>query len=319
MCQKVVAYIDLLGFSNCVKNNSDEAIMMLSNFNTILGELNFERLMHPSAGYVLDLQKLARRTSNESFEHFIPFSDSVFITSTDCCNFVMQLGSFVRKSFLFNANVFESLDNPDDPMASHYISVDTSDPDNIRSVDIPCNERAVLFRGGIAFGEVIETTPIGLFNNQKAQYNNLMGEAVVRAVKMEGIVKGPRLVFDQSVYEQLNDEAKLYVRLLPEKNSEEYYEILWPAMGYILENKNTFKLEINHFYEIFNPDYNLWNFYKKSDVAEQYESFLKLIVVSTIQIYDYMGHTDFIRDKILEVLRGSFTDDERTHIFEGII
>ena len=96
MAQKVVAYIDLLGFSNCVMNNPEEAIMMLSHFNTILSTLNFEREVHPSEGYEPSLQGLARRTSNESFEHFMPFSDSVFLASANCSDFVMQLGSFVR-------------------------------------------------------------------------------------------------------------------------------------------------------------------------------------------------------------------------------
>lgn len=72
MTNKAVTYIDLLGFSECVRNNPEEAVMMLSHFNTILSQLNFERIVHPSSGYVPALQNLARRNSNESFEDF-PF------------------------------------------------------------------------------------------------------------------------------------------------------------------------------------------------------------------------------------------------------
>lgn len=276
--------------------------MMLSHFNTILSTLNFEREVHPSEGYDPSLQGLARRTSNESFEHFMPFSDSVFLASANCSDFVMQLGSFVRQSFLFNAHVFANPENPDDPTASHYIGVDTSDPNDIKPINIPCHEPAVLFRGGIAYGEVIETTPIGVFNNQKTLCNNLMGEAVVRAVGMEHILKGPRLVFDHSVYDHLNDDAKQYVRPLPEKEYSDYYEILWPAMGYILENKDTFTQEIEHFYELFIPAYNLWKYYKGNGVAVQYERFLELIVASAIQIYSEMGYRDFILQEIAKAL-----------------
>lgn len=109
MANKAVAYIDLLGFSNCVQNNPDEAVMMLSHFNTILSTLTFERNVHPSSGYVLALQSLARRSSNESFEHFIPFSDAVFVAGSNCSDFILQLGHFVYSSFMFNAHVFAKI------------------------------------------------------------------------------------------------------------------------------------------------------------------------------------------------------------------
>ena len=318
MAQKAVAYIDLLGFSNCVMNNPEEAIMMLSHFNTILSTLNFEREVHPSAGYIPALQSLARRTSNESFEHFMPFSDSVFLASSDCSNFIMQLGSFVRQSFLFNAHIYEHPEKPDDPTASHYVGLDTSDPNNIEPVDIPCHQPPVLFRGGIAYGEVIETQPMSMFNGQKTACNNLIGEAIVRAVGMEKVLKGPRLVFEQSVYDQLNDEAKIYVRPVPEQEFAGCYEILWPAMGYVLENRDTFTQEINHFYELFTPAYNLWKYYKGGSVAVHYERFLELIVASAVRIYSQMGYRDFILQAMSKALEGRFNDDERKVLFEGV-
>jgi hypothetical protein len=322
MNQKAVAYIDLLGFSNCVKNNPEEAIMMLTHFNTILSSLNFEREVHPSANYIAPLQSLARRTSNESFEHFMPFSDSVFIASSNCSDFLLQLGNFVKDAFLFNARIYSYPENPADPTATHYIGVDPSNPKNV--IDIPCHQPPVLFRGGLSFGDVIETTPAALFNNQRCNCNNLMGEAVVRAVKMEGLVKGPRILFDVRVYEQLNAEAKLYCRLVPDKDEKGQplglYEILWPAMGYITENKELFTQEIAHFYDLFTPAYNLWRFYKgNEDVAIQYERFLELIVTSAIRIYDYMGMGDYIRQRMVETLKDKFTEEEKLLIFEWVI
>lgn len=61
MANKAVTYIDLLGFSECVRNNPEEAVMMLSHFNTILSQLNFERIVHPSSVYVPALQNIARK------------------------------------------------------------------------------------------------------------------------------------------------------------------------------------------------------------------------------------------------------------------
>lgn len=315
MANKAVSYIDLLGFSNCAQNNSEEAIMMLSHFNTILSSLKFERHVHQSSGYTPALQSLARRSSNESFEHFIPFSDAVFIAGSNVSDFILQLGHFVYSSFMLNANVFASPEDKSDPTVSHYVGLDSSR----RAKNVPCHERPVLFRGGLAFGDVVEITPLGLFNNQPAKYGNLMGDAVVRAVRIgEMKMKGPRIAFDQSIYEQLNDDAKLFSRPMPEDAYKDYYEILWPAMGLVLENKEIFFQEISHFYDIFNPAYNLWQFYKNSPVAEHYVSFLELIVSSTIKVYDAMGYNEFIRQKIVEVQKRKFTEDERLFIFEGV-
>ena len=318
---KAVAYIDLLGFSDCVKNNPDEAIMMLSHFNTVLTSLSLERVVHPSSGYVPGLQNLARRTSNESFEHFMPFSDSVFIASSNCSDFLMQLGNFVKNSFMLNAHIYAHPENPDDPTATHYIGVDTSDPNNIKHIDIPCHQPPVLFRGGLSFGDVIETTPAALFNNQRVTCNNLMGKAVVNAVKMEGVVKGPRILFDKSLNDQLNEEARLYCRPVPEKDEEGndmgLYEILWPAMGYVLENRTTFTQEMSHFYDLFTPAYNLWSFYKGSNVALHYERFMELIVASAVRIFSHMGYRAFILQEMTKVLERKFNDAERIVLFEG--
>ena len=295
--------------------------MMLSHFNTVLSSLNFERLVHPSAGYAPGLQTLARRSSNESFEYFMSFSDSVFIASSNCSDFLLQLGNFVKDAFLFNARIYEHPDNLADPTATHYIGVDPSNPNKV--IDIPCHQPPVLFRGGLSYGDVIETTPAALFNNHRCISNNLIGEAVICAVKMEGLVKGPRILFDDRVYEQLNAEAKLYCRAVPEKDEKGkplgLYEILWPAMGYIAENKELFTQEISHFYELFTPAYNLWSFYKNNEeVTIQYERFLELIVASAIKIYDYMGHGDYMRRMIVGILKNKFTEDERIVIFEGM-
>ena len=177
---------------------------------------------------------------------------------------------------------------------------------------------------------VIETEQKGVFNNRVASYKNLMGEAVVHAVKLEGLkredgtkIKGPRLVLNSPVYEQLNKETKLYVRQLPEDKN--YYEILWPAMGYILENKDTFDQEFNHFDELFNPAFNLWKYYKAKDVANNtevkihYERFLELIVASAIRIYNYMGMKNSVLQNLSTIIKNKFSNDDRICIFEGVV
>jgi len=315
MANKAVAFIDLLGFSSCVQRDVDEAVLMLSYFNSVLQELNFERAVHPSKTYDNSLQSLARRNSNESFEHFLPFSDSVFVASSNCSDFILQLGSFVRKAFLFNAYKFAHPIKESDPLISQQIEFDLSNLNDVITHRVPMREPVILFRGGIAYGNVIETKPDGLFANQLISCNNMMGEAMVRAVRMEeSKIKGPRILFDNSVYEKLNSDAKIYCRVVPEDT--ELFEILWPALGFILENRDSFTQEMNHFYEIFTPAYNLWKYWRDNEhVSVHYERFLELTVASVIQIYKYMGEEDFITDTIKGVLNKNFNASDINRIF----
>lgn len=75
-----------------------------------------------------------------------------------------------------------------------------------------------LFRGGVAFGEVNPVKP-ALIDGKRTEGYILVGDAVVKAVGMEKAVKGPRIVFGQDVFEQLNEEARLYTRSLPEDSN----------------------------------------------------------------------------------------------------
>ena len=315
MANKAVAFIDLLGFSSCVQRDVDEAVLMLSYFNSVLQELNFERAAHPSNSYDNSLQSLARRTSNESFEHFLPFSDSVFVASSNCSDFILQLGSFVRKAFLFNAYKFAHPIIESDPLISQQVEFDLSNLNDVKTYRVPMREPVVLFRGGIAYGNVIETKPLGLFANQLISCNNMMGEAMVRAVRMEeSKIKGPRILFDNSVYEQLNRDAKLYCRVVPEDTG--LYEILWPALGLILENRDNFTQEIDHFYEIFTPAFNLWKYWRENEhVSAHYEKFLELTVASAYHLFKYMGEEVFIKNTINGVLNRFFDSSDIKRIF----
>ena len=206
---KAVAYIDLLGFSNFVRQSLPDAMMAITNFNTIISELIFEKKVHPSSGYIPCLQGLAMRSSIEAVDDFLSFSDSVFLTSQRCCDFVKQLGSFVRRSFLIEANYYM---HPIDPTDPTKIEIPNLFGGPSQETHVP----PTLFRGGLSFGEVQNMTPTGIVSGQEVQMNTIAGIAVVNAVGLEGEVKGPRLVMDESLYSQLDADAKQYCRKLPE-------------------------------------------------------------------------------------------------------
>ena len=108
---RAVAYLDLLGFSNTVLRNAEEALAMLTSYNSILHFGIMESELHPSDGYPQGLQKLAKRKSTESFKDFLPFSDSIFITSDDCSDFLLQLGEFLYRSFHLTAHFYANPEN----------------------------------------------------------------------------------------------------------------------------------------------------------------------------------------------------------------
>lgn len=313
---KAIAFLDLLGFSNAVMNDTEEALSMLQSYNSILHQLNLQSQLHPSNDYIEDLQELARRNSIESFDDFLPFSDSIFITSNNCSDFLMQLGSFLIKSFHFTAHIYGSPKNRQDPTAYSNIEVRDDGNGRLTTVNIPCHVPPTLFRGGIAYGDVNIITPIGILNKERINSHTLIGNAVVKAVHLEKRVKGPRIVFDKDIYERLDEKAKLYCcNLIEDPN---YYELLWPGMSFILENSSTFQNEFSHFFDLFDPAYNLWSYYKDNNVAKHYERFLELIVVSTIKIYSHMGMKNFVMQKIEKAIDGKFSCTEKTKIFGSL-
>ncbi|HSS48713.1 MAG TPA: hypothetical protein VLX28_07185 [Thermoanaerobaculia bacterium] len=81
-------------------------------------------------------------------------------------------------------------------------------------------ETPVLLRGGIAFGEAIQTEPIF---PESAKFN-LVGEAVVRAVRLESDgPKGPRLLLAEEVARALEASAPWLLN----RNEQGTAEVLW--------------------------------------------------------------------------------------------
>ena len=309
---KAVAYLDLLGFSNTVLRNTEEALSMLQSYNSILYLGIVESKLNPSSGYMPELQGLAKRNSTEAFNDFLPFSDSIFITSDNCSDFLLQLGAFLLKSFQFTAHFYAHPDNKTDLLETSGFEVVDDGKEGVTVEKKPCWIPPALFRGGVAFGKVNPIKPIALIDSDRIEGYTLLGEAVVKAVGLEKTIKGPRIVFGQDVYEQLEEKTRLYTRSLPEESG--LFELLWPGMGFILENP--MEKEFDHFINTFTPAYNLWNYYKNDkEVSVHYERFIELIASSAIKLYGSVGKSDFALREIGRIIDGKFTGAEMTKIF----
>ncbi|MCX6582916.1 MAG: hypothetical protein NT166_22295 [Candidatus Aminicenantes bacterium] len=196
---KAVAYLDLLAFSHRVRENTKEALEIFTNYQTILESKIRDGKTHPPDSYQNEnLKKLASERLIDSFNYFLPFSDSIFIVGEDPDLFLKQIGHFVLACFIFD-------------------SADTT---------------RTIFRGGISWGEVHGIDLIAIIEKTPREIKNLVGKAVVEAVYLESKVKGPRIIFDKTFYESLKKEnTGPYIREIEDK-----YEILWPAFSFIPEN-----------------------------------------------------------------------------------
>ena len=300
MDNNIVAYIDLLAFSNHLRDNTSDALMAMNNYNTILSSKIRDEIINPDPSYPEGLQELAKMHSIDSFDFFLPFSDSVFLMSGDCSSFIKQLGSFVLQSFTLTSHFYTNPSDPSKPEKGYQISITRNKDGELVANQGECNYYPALFRGGLAYGEAFPIDLSSVIDKAPNKAKVITGKAVVNAVQLESSVKGPRLVFCQDVFDQLNEDARDYCRIIPEGNI--MYEILWPALIYIKQN-DIFqcKQEIHRMNDIIMPAYNLWKAYNHTPFSAHYFNFIELIIASTIQFFDKKYQLkDFAKSKIRE-------------------
>lgn len=293
---KIVAFIDLLGTKNRIgkssKGDSFDALRPIINYNHITFSKICEGIAHPSESYDKELQELAKINLIDSFEYFLPFSDSVFIMSNDCCSFIKQLGNYIFGLYNFTIDFYKK---------DFYIKPSTN-PIDLEKVKMPtlslgkdgeleitnnvCNYYPALFRGGISFGEACSIKLYSIANKVPSKIVTITGEAVSNAVELEKKIKGPRLVFEKTVYDQLDEDTCDYCRITPE--SHDLYEILWPAFNYFKHsNPSNNEQEIDELRRLLDPTYNLWEKYKNEEsLSIHYFNLIELIIASTIQFFD---------------------------------
>lgn len=283
--ENIVAYIDLLAFSNHVRENSGDALMAMNNYNTILSTKIRDELMNPVASYSPGLQEIAKMHSIDSFDYFLPFSDSVFLMSHDCNAFIKQLGSFVLQSFTITSHFYRHPIDPANPERGLINHISFDENGQVRVSKDTCNYYPALFRGGLSYGEAFPIELSSVIDNKSSISKVVTGAAVVEAVKLESGVKGPRLIFGENVYLQLDGDTRIYCRAIPENRN--LYEILWPAMEYIKQNDiDQCAQEISKMYDLLVPAYNLWKAYNHTLYSAHYFNFIELIIASTIQLFD---------------------------------
>lgn len=295
-------FLDMLGFSSTVSQDPGDATAMLANYDIVVNQKESDIKSHPLDSYPEGLRHLAEMTSLSAVKYFLPFSDSIAMASSDIGALIPQVARFVLECFDLCAHDYKNPFDHANPKLKQIPSIEHNENGELIAKRIIVNNSPVLFRGGISFGEVYERNLFAKTNGENSKNVILFGKAIVDAVNLEKCgLKGPRIFISKQDVEKIsrNSDAHKYLRKTPE--NEEIYEVLWPATKYITENRA--KDEIVNFNTMFIPAYNLWKPYIGSDISIHYEKFIRLIIVSTIQLFDKVWDkkeyaTDYIRNTI---------------------
>lgn len=166
-----------------------------------------------------------------------------------------------------------------------------------------------IFRGGIAYGEVFPIDLWSIANKNPEKRQNVAGKAIVRAVELEGKVKGPRIIFDASLLTYIDELVKSrYVRKI---TNSDYCEILWPAIKYI--SQNGFQ-DAQFFHEMFTCAINLWKGYNHTPYSEHYFCFIELIVTSTLQFFEAIGYKEEALKMVKEAIKNKGLEDKTSSL-----
>lgn len=294
--KKICAFLDILGFRSYILSDTNGALSLLEDYQDVLNQKIIDNKLHPPESYSdKDLKETAKKCLIDSFEYFLPFSDSILIVSNDPNLFIIQISHFVLDCFMLSSNLYTHPDNKEFPTT-------------VRE-----NEHwyPLLFRGGIVYEDVIAIEINSIEGSNLNVITNLSGKAVVKSVSLEKFDKGPRLFCNKEFIDLLSNDVKYLILSLEDG---EHFEILWPAIIY--NEFNDCKIEIHEFINIFIPAVNLWKAFNHLKEGIHYYKFLKLIVKSTISFFEWKGYlkeakefvSNIINDQGLELKKSDLVD-----------
>jgi hypothetical protein len=293
----IVAFLDVLGFSNYTEEDFSGALRVLGHQELILRQKLQDGKMHPPSGYPdPSLAALAEAHLVDSFKWFLPFSDSVFVVSETPDHFARQLSHFLIECILLIGHVY---DDPEDPVR----------PETVRITVLPVgtvheeNWYPPLWRGGLATGELVVGGVTGIEDGKEIRVPNLAGPAVVKAVLMEKKGRGPRLFCEVGFENVFGPEIRPFFRPV----TDTVNELLWPAFIYNL--KNTPQIEMFEFHRLWQPAMAFWKSKRGQPVFEHYDEFLKLLVRSFLRWADVAGCENEAREKVRAWISADLPED----------
>ena len=296
----LVAYLDVLGFSELIKQDAIKANDVLCMIQNRMQTFFTDDKTHPQdefeANNPKDSWKLSLRSRPTTFDYFINASDSVVIISKDDNPlFMRNLSHFMSTVFMLSAKPFQkSFLDVKDVKSDFFFDWHGS---NL----YPHKAVPVLLRGGIAQGKKIYISEIrNIIDKTPERAWNISGETFLRAVKSESRGKGPRLFCDKSIVEWINqlsyhetEDLKKMIRKAGE-GDDESYELVWTIDACESDFGSTRGTSISHLEDnvtrsieenLFPPAKNICEAHRSDneDVFKHYEEFMYLIVNGILQ------------------------------------
>ena len=293
--QAAFVFIDLLGFSEYTREDLGGVARLLESQRIILNTRLSDEKWYKARN--TQVTPFARARLATSFEHFLPFSDSICIASSDPNLFLRQLAEFLRHAFLYTGHAFGDRTNSANPTAidMRVIGLDGTSRETQ-------NWYPVLWRGGMSYGkvEIVETS--GLVEKKPLSLPLLVGEPVVEAVGLERCGgKGPRLFCRPDFRRNISDSDLLPyfvpVGSLPEK-AVDVEEFLWTGCNF--DNDGDFDAEFRMVSELLEPAMALWIARRGKDAEQQYREFVLLVIRGALK----WAETRQRRADALVILRG---------------
>jgi len=272
----IVAFMDLLGFSNLLRNNMEVAIDNLNTFNSVIKTRVIDNKCHPIEEYRenypndVKFQQFVEKSSVTSFEQMISFSDSLVLGGTDCNMFIKQLMNFVATVYIEYSEPFQKNFSDINQVTTYKVA------EGCGSGSIQYHKAfPILFRGGLSVGNDVTFWDEYCINDSdfKISSRNVMGLTYLNAVKLESVGKGPRLFCDKSLVDAVDDEINKYIKLVD--SEKEIYEIVWTIEGCEATgccSSNKWSNVINRINDKMLPAaINLYKYYQKDKGLDSFE------------------------------------------------
>ena len=285
----IVAFLDLLGFSNLLKNNTEAAVDNINSFNDMIKTKVIDNKCHSIEDYrknhpnAVEFHQFVEKTSVTAFEQMISFSDSLVLGGTDCNKFVKQLANFIATAYIEYSEPFR-----EDFSDINKVTTNKNAEGCING-DIRYHKAfPILFRGGLSVGDDVSFFDEYHIKNSELNLSslNVMGLTYLNAVKLESFGKGSRLFCDKSVVDAVNDETRRLIKVVDEK--KKIYEIVWTIEGceamtcYPSDKWHNVIHGIND--KMLPSAINLYQYYKNDEVLEpQYKELLNLVCVGIVK------------------------------------
>lgn len=282
----IVAFLDLLGFTNLLETNAEAAFDNMNAFNHVIHTKVIDSLSHPLSEYKRnnpddkELHKFVENSSVTSFDYMISVSDSLIIGAKDVDLFINQLRNFVASVYI----------NYSEPFVRPFVDIRDVESDKWVTCredgSIRCHKAfPILFRGGISFGEDVGFfKEYHIFESESEQTSlNVFGKTYLKAVQLENTGKGPRLFCDRSVVDAISN--KKLIKIVDEDSGT--YEIVWTIGGCETVGKSADKWENvkrSIHKKMLPPAVNLYQYFKTEDKLEpHYKGLLDIVCCGIVK------------------------------------